>query len=192
MAPSIGFRGAFIRNVHIVNPPEGEKYTRAYVSSDFTDTVQNKMDWGGVDESVTSAKLKGKLLAINLILTPADKELKKHALDLDIKTVSNFEVVGMKGKDGETMRRELRFTVDSAAADAGAFLENYVNKLGREPGFMKVSYTKQESLDLEGEGEPDGEDVEQTEEESGDEEPTGGPTLASARELGLNSRKKSS
>lgn len=149
MANTILFRGAFLRSILIHNPPSGEKYVSVNVTADYTTPVAEKMDWGEVPECVTGAKLKGKLLSTNLILTPADKELKKFELDLDIRTVDAFEVVCMKDEEGETTHREMRFRVESGAKDAGALLEHYVAKLGRNKGAMKVSYTKQEELPLE-------------------------------------------
>lgn len=191
---SISLRGAFIRSVHLSNPDDGEKAVSVQCTADFSTPVIEKMKWGqvadgtgeftpiNIDGVVSSCKLKGGLLATNLILTPSQREMKKHELDLDISWLGDFQAVVTKDREGEPTNTELRFTFESTSKDAAALLESYVNHLGREKCLMKVAYTKQlvlgESEDAEGD---DGQETLN----DGEDEPVevGAGTLASARAM---------
>lgn len=166
MANAIQFRGMFIRSSHMSNPEGADRTVTLACTADFSTPVMEKMEWADVDKSITSAKLCGKLLSTIMTLTPSDKQLKKFALELDIDTVRDFELVGVRNKEGDITHREIRFTIESSAKDAAHRVELYASRMGRNPGLCKVSYTKQETLDLaEGETEDDGQqDLEESEE----------------------------
>ncbi|MEI9975074.1 MAG: hypothetical protein WDO73_25290 [Ignavibacteriota bacterium] len=56
------------------------------------------MAWDDPGDCVTSAKLTGALAAQSFELVPADKNLKKQALDIVISDVSDFQVVAPEGR----------------------------------------------------------------------------------------------
>jgi hypothetical protein len=191
-------RGAFIRSVHLSNPDDNKKTVSAQCTADFSTPVIEKMKWGqvadgtgeftpiNIDGVVSSCKLKGALLATSLILTPSQKEMKKHELDLDISWLGDFQAVVTKDREGEPTNTELRFTFESNSDKAAAQLENYINHLGREKCQMKVAYAKQLIL---GEAEEEESDAQQTTND-GEDEPVevGAGSVASVREMKRNAK----
>lgn len=198
MSNNLILRGAFIRSVHLSNPDDSKKTVSVQCTADFSTPVIEKMKWGqvadgtgeftpiNIDGVVSSCKLKGALLATSLILTPSQKEMKKHELDLDISWLGDFQAVVTKDREGEPTNTELRFTFESNSDKAAAQLENYINHLGREKCQMKVAYTKQLILGESQEGEVD---AQQTTND-GEDEPVevGAGSVASAREMKRNAK----
>lgn len=107
---------------------------------------------GDIDGGITKADLKGKLLASLLEITPDDRGLKKFKLFLPIDTVRNFQLVGIRNKEGDITHREIRFFVDSSAPDAAQKVELYCGRMGRNAGVGKIMYTVQMKLGEHSEG----------------------------------------
>jgi hypothetical protein len=152
MSETIIFRGTFIRYLDVRQGKEGgEVFARIHLSSEFTDTIRDKMDWDDPGECVTSARLTGELLAQGFQLTPADKNLKRQALDIIISDISDFQVVALKDDEGEVSGRQLRFIARSPGDGVAALIEQYIRRVGRHEGELRVSYepqAKQAEMDL--------------------------------------------
>jgi hypothetical protein len=152
MSDQIIFRGAFVRYADIRQGKEGgEVFTRIHMSSEFSDVVRENMEWQDPGDSVTSAKLTGELLAQNFILTPNDKKLENQELQIAISDVSDFNVVALKDDEGEVSGRQLRFIVRSPGDGVEALVGQYIRRVGRHEGQLKISYepqAKQEPLPL--------------------------------------------
>ncbi len=144
MSESIIFRGAFIRHLDLRQGKEGgDVFTRIHVSAEFSDVVREKMEWEDPGDSITSAKLTGELLAQNFILTPGDKALKQWELQIAITDASDFQVVVLKDDDGEPSGRQLRFIVRSPGDGVEAQVGQYIRRVGRHEGQLKISYEPQ-------------------------------------------------
>jgi hypothetical protein len=149
MAESILFRGCFIRYCDIRQGKEGGDLTcKIHLSADFSTPVREHMEWEEVGDSISSAKLNGALLANHMILTPGNRQIQNHELQIDITEVSNFEVSTVKDDEGEPCGRKLNFQVKTSKDGAGAIVEQYMSRVGRHEGALKVSYVKQEVLPL--------------------------------------------
>lgn len=146
---TIIFRGAFVRYVDFRQEDEAGVFVRIHMTADFSDPMREAMEWQDPGDSITSAKLKGVLSASHLILTPSEKQMKKHELQLDIKDVGDFEYFAKRDGDGQITGRELRFKVRTSADPAEALVGQYVRLMGKGCGQLKVSYMKQDTLPLE-------------------------------------------
>lgn len=148
MAETILFRGTTLKHFDVRQGKEGgDVFCRIHMSADYSEQVREKMDWERIPDSITEGKLAGELLATHLVLTPGDKQLKTHELNFDITSVEDFQVVPLKNDEGEIRGRELRFIVRTPAEIEG-FLGQYIRRVGRHAGALKVSYTKQDDLPL--------------------------------------------
>lgn len=144
MSEKVVFRGAFIRYLDVRMGKEGgEVFSRIHLSSEFTDTIREKMDWDDPGECVSSAKLNGALLAQSFELVPGDKNLKNQALDIVISDVSDFQVVALKDDEGEVSGRQLRFIARSPGDGVAALIEQYIRRVGKHQGELKISYEPQ-------------------------------------------------
>ena len=149
MADTIIFRGAYIRKI-TKNNSESDTGVRIEIGADWTDTVREHMEWDEVPHGHGASDLIGKLRANHMILTPADNMLKKHEVQIDIDECSGFNQKGIKDGEGNIGYRELLFAIDSSSDCAAALAEGYVNLIGRGKAQLKVSYVKQEEIDLQG------------------------------------------
>jgi hypothetical protein len=144
LSETIIFRGCFIRHADIRQGREGgDVFTRIHVSAEFSDTVRDTMDWEDPGDSITSAKLTGELLAQNFILTPGDKALKQHELQIAITDASDFQLVVLRDDEGEPAGRQLRFIVRSPGDGVEALVGQYIRRVGRHEGQLKISYEPQ-------------------------------------------------
>lgn len=149
MAENVLFRGAILKHIDVRQGKEGgDVFCRIHMSADYSDQVREKMAWDRIPDSVTECKLFGELLGTHFILTPGDKQLRQHELNFDISSVEDFSVVGVKNDDGKITSRELRFVVRTPKDGVEAFCGQYIRRVGRHAGALKVSYTVQEKLDL--------------------------------------------
>lgn len=142
------FRGAYIRYMDLRQDEEAGAFVRLHLTAAYSEPVQQAMDWEPVPESITSAKLSGRLAATHLILTPNGRELKQHELQISCNDVCDFQLFRVKNEDGETTSTELRFQAKTSQEGAAALIENYIRRIGKGEGQLRVSYTKQEELDL--------------------------------------------
>lgn len=115
----------------------------AQFSSSITAQIEKAMQWNDIPECATGASLEGELASSLVMLTPKDKELEKHSVDLDCTKVCSFELVRLEleGKKGKGYRQELRFKVHFNDVKGGRKLEEYLLTCGK--GQLVVSYTKQ-------------------------------------------------
>ena len=145
------FRGAIVHFADIRRAESG-LFDRLHLTADFTEPVAEAMEWATIPDCCTSSKLSGELAAQTLTLTPTAKALKQHEMELECGDVSDFQVVVVKGEDGESSHRELRFVARSAQEGAAAAVESWIRVMGEGLAALKISYTEQSTLDLAGEG----------------------------------------
>jgi len=172
------FRGCRIRYIDI-RRDEGGMFTRLHVSTDYSDTVARKMEWPDeIPSVVKQGKLSGLLSLSNFILTPNDKALRLHEINLKAHEASDFQLVRSGGneEEGEAPKTELRFIMRTPDIEAPARLGAYFNAIGEGNASLKLDYAQQEKLNLDASNEVEKEEV-QTEEVQ--EEPTDdkGPVL---------------
>jgi hypothetical protein len=152
LSDTIIFRGCFIRHADIRQGKDGgDVFTRIHLSAEFSEPVREKMEWEDPGDSITSARLTGELLAQNFILTPGDKMLQQHELQIAISDASDFQVVMLKDDEGEPAGRQLRFIVRSPGDGVEALVGKYIRRVGRHEGQLKISYepqAHQESLPM--------------------------------------------
>lgn len=121
----------------------------AKFSADYTASVVKAMGWSAeLPESALSIKLDGDIAAIEITLTPKDKQVSKHEASIDVTNLSTFSVVRLETERsrGKGHRHELRFSASFVAPDSCAILEAYMQRLGDMKGTLKVSYVKQQEL----------------------------------------------
>lgn len=121
----------------------------AQFSASWNTEVAKALGWEEIPEFLSGASLDGDLAANALELVPKDKELKKHAVTLDVTRVTKFEAVRreIEGKRDKGHRTEIHFKVYFVAAGACQELERYMLTIGEGKGSLTVSYAKQEMLD---------------------------------------------
>lgn len=146
--PKLIFRGAYVRYVDLRYDDKSKvKYVKINFTAAFSEPVREAMEWGEPPAGFSSAKLDGDLSASHFILTPDGKELKIHELQIDAKSIGNFEVVRVQiGED--SYENELRFQVVTSAAGAASLLESYLEAIGKGTGQLRVNYDRQEELPL--------------------------------------------
>lgn len=98
----------------------------------FGAKVCKAMGWEEPHEKETISSLEGELSATRLILTPSQKELQMHAIDVEVSKVSGFKCVRLEleGQRGNGYRRELRFEASFSAAEIAGKLEQYLLTCG--------------------------------------------------------------
>jgi hypothetical protein len=94
----------------------------------------------------TIGALEGELHGSHFVLKPNEKQLAQHEIQFDIRSVEDFKVATVK--DGESKRRELRFVVRSSAPGVAALVDDYIRRIGDYEGALKISYVRQEAMDL--------------------------------------------
>ena len=207
---TITFRGAHVRFADLRQREEAGIFARIHFTSDLSTPVIEAMDWQPIPDCVEATKLTGNLTARNLVLTPNQKELRQHEIQMECSEVSDFQLFRIQGEDGDSKRTELRFLARIIEPGAIARVENYMRLVGtskKSDGALKITYDDQQKLDLaEKDGEPTCVDCENkvpmmhgstTVHASGQkclkaEESKAEPALASAREAagGTHQKKK--
>ena len=137
MAEKIVFTGATLQSFTRKSTGGSIKFTAA-----FTDQVARAMSWADVPECLTGATLDGDLHAQTLILSPNEKELRKHECEIEVSRVFRFQTVRMEleGKRGKGHRTELHFTALFSDPNGARKLEQYIISCGKSR--VTVSYTK--------------------------------------------------
>lgn len=149
MSATVIFRGAYIRSFEYRNG-ENDRHVRIHITADWTDTVREAMVWDDIGEGHGGTDLIGRLAAEYLILTPSGKGLKDHQVQINVKEATKFEVLPRKDKEGETSGHELRFMVKTTDSDVPGLLQHYCATMGRGLAQLKLAYSKQEELPLDG------------------------------------------
>lgn len=147
MAETISFRGAVLRRFEC--PPAGETtpFVRSHWTVDFAEPSNEAMGWKDPgDCGVTGADLVGDIAAANVVVTPHDPQLQKYELQFDCHEASDFKLHTVK--DPDSSRREVRFIIRSNQQGVAALLENYRWIVGDKEASLRLSYIKQETLDL--------------------------------------------
>lgn len=186
--PNMTFRGVEISNFD-VRSDEGGQFVRIHFRSDYSDTVAQKMNWpDAMPDAVKQAKLSGKLALANFILTPNDKELSKHEINLKAVEATDFQLsrAGGDEEEGVPAKTSLRFMVRSNEMGAEALLGTYWRVVGKGLAKLKIDYAKQETLNFEAKGEEERDASDEV--EKGEVEENPGPVLASARTVTGSSR----
>lgn len=137
-------------------------FTRLHVSTDYSDTVARKMEWPDeIPSVVKQGKLSGLLSLSNFILTPNDKALRQHEINLKAHEASDFQLVRSGGneEEGEAPKTELRFIMRTPDIEAPARLGAYFNQIGEGTASLKLDYAQQEKLNLDASEEEEKEEV---------------------------------
>jgi hypothetical protein len=146
------------------------KIGTAEFASAWNEKVAIAMEWGDRDDKTGEViamdpaawekqlTLDGELHATTMELTPSERELKQHKVDVDISVVYGFVLhrLEAEGTKGKGHRHEIRFKVDFADSKGCAALEKYMTKMADVKSSLKVSYTKQEQLQMGEAGEAQG------------------------------------
>lgn len=139
MPDKISFLSATLLN--FTRKPDGGN---AQFSCSLSRPMCNAMGWAAdIPEFVSGGKLDGDLAAHTLYLMPKDKELARHATELEISRVHKFRSVRLELENsrGQGHRTEIRFTVNFADVKGARKLEEYILTCGKSTATVK--YTRQ-------------------------------------------------
>jgi len=117
---------------------------KAQFSCSLSRPMCNAMDWAAdIPEFVAGGKLDGDLAAHTLYLVPKDKQLAKHAVELEISRVHKFKSIRLELENsrGQGHRTEIRFQVDFSDVEGASKLEQYMLTCGKSTA--TVTYTRQ-------------------------------------------------
>jgi hypothetical protein len=148
---TIVFRGSFIRYADLRQKEEAGCFARIHFTSEMSKPVLEAMEWEPIPDCFESTKLTGELTARSLILTPNQKELRQHEIQMECSDISDFQLFRIQGEDGESTRTELRFIARVSEPGAIARIENYMRLVGtstKSAGALKITYTDQQNLPL--------------------------------------------
>lgn len=195
---TITFRGAFVRFADLRQKEEAGVFARLHLTADMSDPVREAMDWQEIPDCVDQTKLTGSLTGRNMILTPNDKSLRQHEIQMEVSELSDFQLFRTRDGEGDLEREELRFIARVVEQYAIDKVERYLRIVGQAPGALKVAYEKQEELPLEDkqgklEEPSDGEDEPVSENLTGEaleRHNALGAALASAREAAGGTHQK--
>lgn len=186
--PKLIFRGTKIRFIDLRYDDKSKTpYVKVNFTSAFSDPVRQAMEWGEVPAGFASANLDGEFNATHMILTPnGGAEMKQHEMQINAKEIGGFKLVRVKGDDGDSTSNELRFQVVTADPEAAFKLRDYISKIGKGEAQLRVNYTQDGELALDGEKDPQGKLIseDQARDTAKASDDVAGPTLASAREVG--------
>lgn len=127
-------------------------------------------------------KLKGAVRVNSFILTPNEKTLKQHEMQLTATDLGAFRFKVKTDKDGNVKGTELLFQLRTTDPTAAAAFQNWLGHIGEGVAQLKLDCVKQEEMDFNAEEEPEEETAQQN--LAADD----GAPLASAREAGSSSR----
>ena len=146
MAETVQFRSGVLR--HFVSQDgESGPFVRAHWTVDFANPAMEAMGWKDPgDCGVIGADLAGEIASANVVITPHSPELAKHEIQFDCHEATDFKLFVVK--DGDSRRREVRFVIRSNVRGVAAMLEDYRWNVGDQGAVVKLSYVKQETLDL--------------------------------------------
>jgi hypothetical protein len=177
--PKLIFRAALIRYVDLRYDEKAKaKYVKINFTAAFSAPVREAMEWADLPDGYPMAKLDGELNASHFVLTPDDKELRMHELQMDATGMSNFEVHRVKVGEDST-ENELRFQVTTSVRGATALLESYIEQFGKGTAALRVNYEQQSELEMDG----DKQESFDTQVHADAEHPSAAP-LASAASMG--------
>ncbi len=147
---TINFRNATIREAHLgIDKTGGAVFTLIKFAADMSSPILEAMEWEQpADCYQNPVKLEGELMGHHLILTPTDKELRTHEINLECGEIGSFQFFRIAATEDRSASSEIRFTAKSLEAGSAAKVENYLRLLGQKPALMKVTYQVQEKLDL--------------------------------------------
>jgi hypothetical protein len=149
------FRGARVRYFDVRDSKAGVS-TLIYVTTDFSDPIREAMGWK--EPGVISGKMGGELNATRFILTPNQKELRQHELQMGAVTVDDFQYFEVKDRGNETTSEELRFIITTADNGAAGLVEQYMRTVGtseKSIGQLRINYEVQMKLEDKGDGADD-------------------------------------
>lgn len=159
---NIRFRGATVR-YYDTRKDDGGAYCRIYFSARADQEVRKKMGWGITQDpkkgdivsdpwpsvGEQSGKLAGVLSSNTFILTPKDKELSKHEVEIACHKVSDFAFKVETDSNGNTKGVTINFCVRSSSPEASVKIDRYFRNIQDALGELKIDYVKQETLPLE-------------------------------------------
>lgn len=147
---TITFRGARFREAgaDLRIKDEAGVFARLQFAADMSKPVQEAMNWEPIPNCTGSTKLTGTLMGRNLVLTPNDKELRKHEIQMEVSEVCDFQLFRTRNGEGAIEKEELRFTARVVEPYATQKVEQYLRTVGTAQGALKIAYEVQEKLPL--------------------------------------------
>jgi len=147
--PKLIVRGAEICKCELCDD-EGGVFVRINVKANYTDVLARQMGWADSHDDLKKGDLKGKMRVNHFTITPNDKELQKHELQLNAVEVGKFtlSVTGENPDEGKTGVTHVKFQMRTESPDAEAMLGKWKRKIGRAPALMKIDYPKQQQMEL--------------------------------------------
>lgn len=162
------FRGAEIRTYDGRYDEKSKSvHTKIKFKADLSEPLRELMEWERIPDSFDEVKLHGSLVARGMALVPADADLKRHAIELNIKGVEDFKYTALRDKEGDIVESSITFYITTTDVGACGKVEQFVSLVGRAPSALEVTYDVQQKLDLGGDNDSDGEGEAESE-ESGD------------------------
>lgn len=146
---TINFRNATIREAHLGIKDGAGVFLNVHFAADLSQPIMDEMEWESPAECFENpVKLAGELSGHKLILTPTDKALKQHEIDIECGEIGEFKFFRIKANESRSASSEIRFCANVSEVGAVAKVENYLRLMGQNPAAMKVTYAVQEKLDL--------------------------------------------
>ena len=139
--PNISFQNVVLRSLS-----RDRKGGRAAFTASLTAHVCRAMEWNEeIPDCLTKARPEGELIASEVRLTPGQKDLEKHAVELGISQIDGFEIVRreLESSRGKGHRLELRFNVHFTDSAGCAALEQYLQTIGEGKSKLSMLYQKQ-------------------------------------------------
>lgn len=187
MADTLIFRGVTIRYVDLRRDEAGT-FNRIHMSADLSGPLREAMEWDQIPQSIAGpVKLVGEIAAKSFKLTPNDKELKKHGIELSCNQVIDFKAAPRKNDEGEIVGHQLRFVLVTADTTAEAAIGHFLRTVGTTVAQLSVAYSVQGSLFGNSEAKQSAEASEagddETDADETEPEPEVGGTLASVSSM---------
>jgi hypothetical protein len=146
--PAIIFRGAHIRYVDLRYDEDSRMvYHRIHASADWTQEAREFCGFEhgeDIPESVSTGKIDFDTTASHMVLTPNQKELRQHELQLAVTGLEGFGLF-RSGKD-DKHKEELRFIMTTSERGAAGALENFIQPCGLADCALKVTFAQQQRL----------------------------------------------
>jgi hypothetical protein len=152
MGNVITFSNVEVRYFEVRKKEGAPCFVRVHVAADFGERIAEQMEWSEIPDCVGTCDLAGEIHASHMTLTPSEKALRGHEVQISVISADSFQCVEIRTEGGVRSGRELRFRLVSADPNAAALLAQYMQRVGDASGDLTVSHVVQEKLALGVEG----------------------------------------
>lgn len=141
----IEFTGVHQVRFEFVGKPKrgpGGPSIRSYFEGAWLEPIREAMGWTDLDQETVKGtpRLRGALVGCQVILTPADQELKSHELTLRAQRIGNFEVFFPEQTGKKEKPPVLRFRLESSDDGLETKLGLWGRILGDAKARLKINY----------------------------------------------------